>query len=244
MKAKNVKINIIGALAVIAIFGIAVISCKKTEDPTPPTDTSKVYGATATVYGKTNAQWANEWWKWNLQFDCTHFPLRDTSGAYENQSQSGSVFFLSGRRGNTLSLTVPAGVSIFLPLITFESDYPCASDTSFHPAAGESVEHFLTAGVQSNTDAMDQLSLTIDGDSIKPVTSYKLVSPMFTMTANADLANCFDDCLSGTQQSFVAGGYFFMLKPLSKGTHTIHRVGGASSLFPFLYDITYNINQL
>ncbi len=50
--------------------------------------------------------------------------------------------------------------------------------------------------------------------------------------------------MSGDVLPFVTGGYFFMLKPLSPGQHIIHRVGGASSLFPFVYDITYNITQL
>ena len=241
MKTRNIRIRIIsGVVLTIAALTIFVASCKKEDNTT----TDKVYAADAKVGGKANAQWAAEWWKWNLQFDCANFPIRDTTGAKENQNQSGSVYFLAGRRGYTLSVTVPAGVSIFLPLITFESDYPCASDPSSQPAQGETVEHFLTTMTQGSVDAMDQLSLTIDGDSISNVGSYEFISPMFDMSANADLANCFDDCISGTTQSFVGGGYFFMLKPLSKGTHTIHRVGGASSLFPFLYDITYNVTQL
>jgi hypothetical protein len=244
MKTRNISIRIIGGVMLLASIVTAVTSCKKDKKETTPEVTTPVYPSTATLYGKTYPQWAAEWWKWNLQFDCAHFPLRDTTGALAGQSQSGSVFFLSGRRGHTLSVTVPAGVSILVSLVTFESDYPCASDTSFHPAAGESVEHFLTTGTQFSTDAMDQLSLTLDGDSIAHVSDYKFVSPMFNMTANADLAGCFDDCLSGSAQSFVAGGYFFMFRPLSKGTHVIHRVGGASQLFPFLYDITYNITQL
>lgn len=244
MKTQNIRIKIIGGVMLISAFIFVIASCKKDNNTTPPAATSPVYPYDASSYGKTNAQWAAEWWKWNLQFDCVHFPLRDTTGALANQNQGGSVFFLSGRRGHTLSVTVPSGVSLFLPLITFESDYPCASDTSFHPAPGESVEHFLTATTQGSVNAMDQLSLTIDGDSIKPVSSYKYISPLFSMSANADLANCFDDCITGSPQSFVGGGYFFMLRPLSKGTHTIHRVGGASALFPFLYDITYNITQL
>jgi hypothetical protein len=230
MKTRNFKLTILGGFTLIAILAISAWGCKKDDNTTP----SKVYASDATVSGKTYSQWAAEWWKWNLQFDCAHFPIRDVDGSLENQNQSGSVFLLAGKRGNTLSVTVPSGKTIFLPLITFESDYPCASDTSAHPAPGETVEHYLTTSTQGGV---------IDGDSIANMSSFKIMSPLFTMSANADLANCFDDCINGTEQSFVAGGYFFMLKPLSPGTHTIHRVGGASSLFPFLYDITYNITQ-
>jgi len=237
------KINFVTGLVFIAFTIMLAVSCKK-KDSTTPAVTSPVFQSGTTMYGFTYADWTAAWWKWNLQFDCAHFPLKDTTGLLENQNQSGSVFFLSGRRGHTLSVTVPSGVSLFLPLITFESDYPCASDTSSHPAAGETVEHFLTTSTQGSVNAMDHLSLTIDGDSVMKISSYKILSPVFTMTANADLGNCYDDCIAGVKQSFVGGGYFIMLRPLSAGKHTIHRVGGASSLFPFLYDITYNITQL
>ena len=240
MKTRNIEIKIIGSVILIATLALFATNCKKEDNTTP----DKVYATDATMYGKSYSAWAAEWWKWNLQFDCATFPIRDTTGSLENQDQSGSVFFLAGKRGYTLNVTVPSGASVFFPLITFESDYPCASDTSAHPAPGETVEHYLTASTQGGVDAMDQLSLTIDGDSITNIATYEVLSPMFTMTANADLANCFDDCIAGSEQSFVGGGYFFMLKPLSKGTHTIHRVGGASAFFPFVYDITYNITQL
>ncbi len=255
MKSRNIKFKIIGVVMLIATLAFVVISCQKEDTITTngandnssslkTSDASYVFPSNANMYGKSYAEWAAEWWKWNLQFDCAHFPIRDVDGSLENQNQSGKVFFLAGRRGNTLSVTVPSGFSLFLPLITFESDYPCASDTSLQPAPGESVEHFLTTMTQGSVDAMDQLSLTIDGYTIGNMGNYQVISPMFTISANADLANCFDDCISGSQQLFVGGGYFFMLKKLSPGTHTIHRVGGASSLFPFLYDITYNITQL
>ncbi len=257
MKTRNIKIKIISIICVvmmIATLAIVVTSCQK-KDNTPTNDpyqnssslksgdASLVFPHNANMYGKSYSEWAAEWWKWNLQFDCDHFPIRDQTGLLENQNQSGPVFFLAGRRGYTLSVIVPADVSLFLPLITFESDYPCASDPTLQPAPGETVEHFLTTMTQSSVNAMDQLSLTIDGNPIGNIGSYQTISPMFNMSANADLANCFDDCIAGNPQSFVGGGYFFMLKHLSPGTHVIHRVGGASTLFPFLYDITYNITQ-
>ena len=252
MKTRNITFKIIGGVTLIAILALQGWGCKK-ENTTESndanlnspslksSDASYVFPPNANMYGKSFAQWAAEWWKWNLQFDCAHVPLWDIDGSRENQNQSGQVFFLSGRRGNTLNVTVPANVSLFLPLITFESDYPCGDA---QPAPGETIEHFLIAETQASVDVMDQLSLTIDGHSIGNLNDYKVVSPMFTIAANGDLANCFDDCITGQQQPFVGGGPFFMLKKLKKGAHTIHRVGGASAYFPFVYDITYNITQL
>ena len=232
------------AVAMIA-FALYLSSCKKDDvvNPSNPANSKpEVFPHDATMYGKTYSEWAAEWWKWNLQFDCDHIPLRDTDGWKEYQKQSGDVFFFAGKRGDTLSITVPAGVSVLFPLISFETEYPCKDNGDPNP--GESIEQFLTRLTLASTNAMDQLSLTIDGVSIANISSYKVVSPVFITAANADLANCFDGCITGIAQPFVAGGYFFMLKPLSAGHHTIRRVGGASSLFPFLYDITYNITQL
>lgn len=196
---------------------------------------SLIFPTQAHMSGKTYTEWASEWWKWNLQFDCSHFPLSDVNGSRQNQNQSGTVFFLSGRRGNTLSVTVPHDATLFFPLITYYAD----SRTT-----GTGVEQSLTNDVTSTVDLMDGLSLTIDGISITNLSDYKLVTPMFMYAGNADLANCYDSDITGSAEPFVAGGYFVMLKSLSPGQHTIHRVGGASALFPFLFDITYNITAL
>jgi hypothetical protein len=210
---------------------------------------SLVFPPQANMYGKSYAQWSAEWWKWDLQFDCDHFPTRDVDGSLENQNQSGPVYFLAGKRmpfpgGGTriITVTIPAGVSLFFPLATVENEYPCVDVGE--PAPGQTVEQLLTSLAVPFADAIDQLSLTVDGISVGNLSGYKVISPMFTTSANADLANCFDGCLSGTPQQFVAASYFIMLKPLSPGTHIVHRVGGASSIFPFTFDIEYDITQL
>ena len=185
------------------------------------------------MFGKTYSQWVAEWWKWDLQFDCAHFPTFDADGSLENQNQSGDVFFLAGNRHSaTLSVTVPADVAIFIPLATVESDYPC----------GDATLDDLASNTQGFVNTITDLSLTVDGQSITNLSSFQVLSPTFTTSANADLANCFDDCISGNPMQFVAGGYFCMLKPLSAGSHTIVRhavaVGGAVT-----YDTVYNITQ-
>ena len=208
-----------------------------------------VFAPQATMYGKRYAAWTAEWWKWDLQFDCAHFPTRDVDGSLESQNQSGPVYFLAGKRmpfpgGGTriITVTIPADVSLFFPMATFENEYPCVDVGE--PGPGQTVEQLLTSLAIPLANAIDQLSLTIDGVAFTNLSSYKFISPMFTTSANADLANCFDGCITGTPQQFVTGGYFVMLKPLSAGTHVIHRVAGASSLFPFTFDIEYDITQL
>ncbi|MFI5134496.1 MAG: hypothetical protein ACHQD9_01465 [Chitinophagales bacterium] len=233
--------------SVVAVITVATImftsSCQKESSTTPGssfTSSEKVaqgmlFPSNApAVYGHTYNQWITAWWQWDLQFDCNHFPTFDTDGSLQNQNQSGPVFFLAGSRHNaTLSVTVPAGVSIFLPLATVENDYPC----------GDAVLDSLTSYTNDFVSGITDLSLTIDGNSIKNLTSYQKISSMFTYAANADLANCFDDCITGSDQQWVVGGYFFIFRPLTPGSHTIVRhavaVGGAVT-----YDTVYNITQL
>lgn len=195
---------------------------------------SIVFPPKAHMHGKSYGEWVAEWWKWNLQFSCANFPLQDIDGSRQNQLQSGPVYFLSGKRGNTLNVTVPKDKSIFFPAITYYEERP-----SVVPGVYQDLLNAVTGFVNK----MDQLSVTVDGKAIN-ANDYKIISPMFQYRANGDLANCYDSEISGNKQPFLAGGYFFMLKPLSRGQHIIHRVGGASSVFPFVFDITYVITQL
>ncbi len=171
---KQIWAIVIGMIIIAVYFS----ACQKNDDASNQSTSgdsqtsgksqnSLVFPVVANMHGKSYTQWVEEWWKWNLQFDCAHFPLRDIDGSKQNQNQSGDVFFLSGRRGNTLSVTVPADVSLFFPLITFEND-TCGTAV---PGSGETVEHYLTAGTQFSVNAMDQLSLTIDGVSITGISS-------------------------------------------------------------------------
>jgi hypothetical protein len=219
--------------AAVAVSTFWFAACQK-ENQNAPADnsvntnrsqSSYVFGSQSNMYGKSYSQWVTEWWKWTMQFDCSHFPIRDESGSWESQNQSGPVYFLAGRRGFTLNVTIPADVSLFFPLVSVEEN---------------SVPDLVQTAINDVNTIYDP-SLTIDGQSID-VTNYKFISEVFTTTANADLANCFDPGLTGASQDFAAGGYFVMLKPLSPGQHVIHRLASVQQGPTF--DITYNITQL
>jgi len=228
----------------ITVTTLAMISSCQKESTVNPSSTvsssdeknslSQVFQPNALPYGKSYMSWMVAWWKWDLSFDCNHFPTFDTTGSLENQNHSGPVFFLAGSRHDyTLAVTIPSGASIFLPISTVEDDYPCGDQQL------DSLVSVTTSFVNTITD----LTLTIDGHAVNHLTSYKFISPVFTTAANADLVNCFDDCITGGPQQWSVGGYFVMLRPLSPGSHTIVRhataEGGAIT-----YDTTYDITQL
>ncbi len=229
----NTKTKLVfGATIALSTFWFA--ACQKDNQNAPGSDnsgsanrnpSSYVFPVQANMNGKNYSEWVAEWWKWNLQFDCGHFPIRDTTGSWESQNQSGPVYFLAGRRGHTLTVTIPADVSLFLPLATVEWN---------------STPNLLQA-VTDDVNSIYGTSLTIDGVDID-VTNYKFISPVFNISANANLANCFDSDITGAPQDFMGGGYFVMLKPLSAGQHVIHRLASVQSGPTF--DITYIITQL
>ncbi len=107
------------------------------------------------------------------------------------------------------------------------------------------MEDWLTSivvGDLSNVD-VSSLSVTIDGDEVSNLGSYMFVSDLFTATGNPDLINCADPCVTGDPQPTVMGGYYIMLKPLSKGQHTVHYHTEIPA-WGAVQDGTYNITVL
>jgi hypothetical protein len=245
---KNYKKLIPGVFAVIAFVSLLSLNACQKSDPIDPMTAgnddvsinserrcnSMIYSVNDRIFGKNYGQWAAELFKWTFQFDCTHSPYLDQTGAFQNQNQHGPVFFLGGAPSGTpvnRSVTVPHGKSVFFPLIYYFANTGCGELLSA-----------IDGDVRGIVPYMDQLTLTIDGHSINNVTDYQAISPIFNYVGDP----CFNSnfCIDGTQQQAVIGGYWIMLKPLSRGTHTIHTTGGASALFPAVKDVTWTITQL
>src|SRR5882724_1810757 len=70
-------------------------------------------------YGKTYGEWVVAYWQWAMSFPTAASPwLSDTDGSLAGLGQSGSVWFLGGTVGDsvTRTFTMPAGKAIFLPV--------------------------------------------------------------------------------------------------------------------------------
>src|SRR4051812_1318715 len=153
----NTKIKIVFA-ATVAVCAFWFSACQKENQNAPAANStsenrnpaSYVFTPQSNMYSKSYSQWVTEWWKWTLQFDCSHFPIRDESGSWENQNQSGPVYFLAGRRGFTLNVTIPADVSLFFPLVTVEEN---------------SVPDLIQTAI-TDVNTIYNPSLTIDGQNI------------------------------------------------------------------------------
>lgn len=205
----------------------------------------QAYPPRSKQFGVLAKDWTAEWWKRMLSFPCGTNPLFDT-GTYDDVNQPGSVFHLAGTTGGTAvrNVTVPAGKSLFFPLVNLYWDNPCPPDPTDAPKPGQTLEQYLKFRVNSFIKHAGNLSVTLDGVAFTELERYKIRSDMFTHDSAPGLETCFEACLmSDPTQSFMSHGYWVMLKPLSPGQHTLNFTGGFPA-FGFSVNVTYNITQL
>lgn len=217
--------NLFLCLSIIMVSAASVFlfsACKDEDDNNDSAD-SKVFEPTSNPYGTSYTDWTVQWMQSFLTFDCDNNPFANPANVLF--SQTGDVYFMAGLQatGSSVNITVPQDKAILFPLANYINDYPCPGG-GFEPAPGQTLEEFLTEGAVWFTDNCSKLSVVIDADSVSNPQNYLFTSNLFTFTGSPDLATVcgFDGCITGTPQPAVTSGYYIMLKPLSKGQHTVH----------------------
>jgi len=189
-----------------------------------------IYPLNAQPYGRSWGDWTATWWQWALSMPVSSHPLFDTADC--SAGQSGPVWFLGGAFTGiaaTRSCTVPAGISLFFPLLN--SECSTVEPPPFYGADEAEMRACAAGWVDSGSD----LFCIIDGVAVENVSSYRVDSPLFSFTAPND--NIFGIPGPVTGES-VSDGYWIFLAPLSAGQHTI-RFGGSFPGFPI--DVTYEL---
>jgi hypothetical protein len=177
------------------------------------------------VKGLSQAEWSRAWWQWAGSFDREDSPVADRSGALCGARQKGDVWFLAGTYGTRRTVrtcTVPAGKHLFFPLINYvvmpaaNASFTCKD--AMRTAAGM-------------TDDVASLVLDIDGVRVPNLTAYRQAT-----------SKCFDMGLLTEDKVTIfpsaANGYYVMLRPLSRGTHTLNFGGALPSM---LQAVTYRL---
>ena len=183
-------------------------------------------------YGLSYGEWSTRWWQWAFSFPLDSHPLLDTAGC--DAGQSGPVWFLGGSFASATAernCTVPAGKSIFLPVLNSE----CS--TIEPPPFFGSNEAELRECVAPFIDTATGLFATIDGVTVQNLDSYRVQSPLYEFSAPD--GGLFGGPVSGAQS--VSDGVWLMLAPLAAGDHTIHFGGTFNVGAPFTLDVTYHI---
>ncbi len=177
----------------------------------------KVIPPQAHAFGKTYAQWAATWWQWGLTLPVEGHPFLGCPASCD-EGQSGPVWFLAGGPAEC-ACSVPVGKALFFPLVNAE----CSSleDPPFH---GENAaEERECAKYWADHIVVESLFCEIDGQPVRNLGAYRVVSPQITFTAPTPWVY---GAVGGAGTS-VGDGYYLLLAPLSAGDHVVH-FGGMS----------------
>jgi hypothetical protein len=170
------------------------------------TAASRVVDPSEAVAGLFQAEWSRAWWQWAGSFKRSESPVADRSGARCQAGQSGNVWFLAGTYGTARTIrtcTIPAGKYLYFPLINYVVSPSYAGSLTCE--AAKDTAHEMTDDVSS-------LVLALDGQRISNLELHRQATPdCFDLAARA----------GGGVSPSAANGYYVMLRPLSRGTHTL-----------------------
>jgi len=226
------------------LLGVAICNALVTlisPSATAQTINPGILDPTNTFEGKSYGDWSAAHWQWLYSLPVDKNPLFDTADV--SVGQMGDVWFLGGTYTTTTDTNgvtygtavrdcvIPQGISLFFPLIDAESSIAEGNGTNYAE---------LLANSQDIINGADNLSCTIDGQTMQGLTNYRASSDLFTW-GPLPTNNVFGDPINfpaGTTSQAVSDGYFLLVQPLSPGDHSIHFTGGVPG---FQLDITYNI---
>jgi len=204
-------------------------------------DGSLYYPADSQPFGMTYGDWVAAYWQYLLSIPLSTNPVfEDMTGEYCNLDQgSGPVYFLnaSGFADTpiTRTCTVPAGKALWVPNLLNECS--TVEPPPYHGDNPQALRQCALAG----TDAiiLNTVKFIVDGHRIRDVARFRVQGPSydFVMPAHDNILG-----LEGvTSGSSVAEGYAIMLKPMSRGNHTIHFEGAFAPPYGGSYSVTYDL---
>src|SRR5436190_5067212 len=176
------------------------------------------------IAGQSQADWSRMWWQWAGSFGQHESPVSDRKGARCHLRQQGAVWFLAGTYGTQRTIrtcTVPADKYLFFPLINFV----------VFPAPGMPLScEQATKEAAAATAEVSSLVLEVDGKLIKNLEVHRQATKAcFDLAAQA----------GGGVAPSAGNGYYIMLRPLGRGTHTLNFGGRLPGLSQA---VTYTLN--
>lgn len=210
------KINFSPTIGLILIISIVASSClplvaaqENEQIPTPDTNPQ----------GSSYGEWASKWWQWVYSIPQDESPLYDETGEKCAVKQVGSVWFLVGTFGGSITreCTIPSNTSLFFPLLNTECSI----------AGGDGkTEEELKSCAKANIDRVISTDLMIDGKKVENLGDYRAQSQLYNITLPAN--NIMG--VSPQTTSSIAEGYWIFLNPLSAGKHELQFGGQAGDL--------------
>jgi hypothetical protein len=183
----------------------------------------------------TYGDWGAKWWQWVYSFPSSQNPLSDETGERCASNQNGTVWFLVGTFGGSVTrqCTIPAGASLFFPLLNTECSIAGGDGTN---------EQELRSCATAQIDRVSNLKAIVDGVQVPDLHNYRAQSQLYNITLPTDNIMGVE---AGTTPS-IAEGYWIFLNPLPLGNHEISFGGSAgnpsvTSSMNFVTDVTYHL---
>ena len=191
-------------IALIFMIGMLIVGSRQ---PSNVSDAA-VYRPGVVVENVSQGEWSARHWQWTLSLPAGSNPGQDVTGTYCGFGQSGPVFFLPR---NFAPCTVPAGTSIFIPIVGTE----CSTSEPV-PFSGTS-EDELRGCAAAEVERYTNIEVRINGEVVPNIQSYRTSTPLFSVMLPEE--NVLGAPAGATYA--VADGYHVMIKPLDPGEHEI-----------------------
>jgi len=215
--------SIKGLSGTLLCFGLSLVTATAGADVVAPSDP---------IAGNSQADLSWRWWQWAIDTRTADDPVSDPTGSQGFRGDQGDYFFLAGSYSGdpvTRSLTIPAGRTLFLPLVNAFIDNLSPFGEPPTDYTSDELRDFITPFI----DTVTGLYLTIDGVSITGLDAHRQQSPFSYTVTDPDnfLTRIGYDPTNGsgvypaTVSLAFADGYYVGIQPLSPGRHTL-RFGG------------------
>lgn len=227
--------NFFYSLFVVCITSSALVlssSCNKDDDDKGANDA--IFGPTENPLGKSYKQWAQDYYNTVMLLNCDEIYTPHVVSMDEDVA----IFHFVADTF-TEHISISHNKALLISIASWLNDYPCP-DSTFEPAPGQTLEAFLQEGANGLVASLENIKVAFDGDTVENIDNYIFISDLFNFTANPELTDCFDPCITGQPQPGVVGGYFVMFKEMKKGTHTIFMHGEIPS-YSYIWNTTVNI---
>jgi hypothetical protein len=186
-----------------------------------------------TLFGMSYNELVNEWTNWVLKEPVATNPALDNDGRDCARNQRGKVWFLAatfaGQFGEDAianrDCTVPAGKAIFFAIDTFVSFAPEFLKTPPCDAIAKVIGQ-IRCDVNDDVRIAPKVRLTleVDGKPVGDLFAYRVQSPPGGYALEITPGSPFNAGFGldpGVRKPAVSDGYYYFLRPLPRGTHTI-----------------------
>jgi hypothetical protein len=190
------------------------------------------------AFGRSYGEWSAAWWQWLLSIPNATNPNFATGTVDCTLGQTGQVWFLAATFGGspvTRNCTISTGKALFFsPLNGVFGDG--VGDCDRNDPNNPCDINKLRNSAAENVDDPELLEVTIDSVPVKNIQEYRVASPVFN--AVFPQVDPLFGLSPGVHTPLVSDGYWLLLAPLSRGSHSIHFHSIASAA-RFEVDVTY-----